>query len=587
MNLIFSQLPNLSISLSYVYASPTMRIIHIVATAILVVIVALLVYIIHNRTRNNKILERVESFRAEVFAKITHEFRSPVTIILGLSKQLLERKNLDENSATSYLNAIERQGKNLSELINQLLDITNLRSNQYTLEWKTGDVVAFVEMVAESFRVLASQKSIDLFFYSDQDEIVTDFVPDYLKKILYNLLSNAIKFSDEGTRVNLFLEADIKAKKARLKVIDQGKGISKKDLPHIFQLFYKPGTSSMDIQGSGIGLALTKQLIEILQGTIQVESQVGKGTTFTLELPIERNSKQLYPYWTTRKQERPPHSENGAQGSPQLIEEVPLGHEKQIILLAEDNRDIALYTRSIFPEDQYSIVYATDGEEALKKANEHIPDIVITDIIMPKMDGIELCKKMRSSPLVDHVPIIIVSAKSSDADKLEGISSGADAYIKKPFQPDELRIRTENLLRSRHRLKEKYQRALLDGENSTKVEVNGNGEFVRHVTDIIYREMKNAEFNSTMLAEELAISISQLNKKLNATTGYPSSSYILQVKVDHAEKILSTRDKTIGEVAADCGIYDVNYFSRVFKKTTGMTPTQFKKKSRSEIQKIS
>lgn len=158
-----------------------------------------------------------------------------------------------------------------------------------------------------------------------------------------------------------------------------------------------------------------------------------------------------------------------------------------------------------------------------------------------------------------------------------GISSGADAYIKKPFQPDELRIRTENLLRSRHRLKEKYQRALLDGENSTKVEVNGNGEFVRRVTDIIYREMKNAEFNSTMLAEELAISISQLNKKLNATTGYPSSSYILQVKVDHAKKILSTRDKTIGEVAADCGIYDVNYFSRVFKKTTGMTPTQFKK----------
>ena len=298
-----------------------------------------------------------------------------------------------------------------------------------------------------------------------------------------------------------------------------------------------------------------------------------------VQLPLQRSDKRLYPYWKPEKINTMKASNNGHD----LEEEALLSPEKGIhatnptILLAEDNRDIGLYTRSIFPEEQYNLIYAANGEEALKRAKEAIPDILITDIIMPKMNGIELCKAMKSSPLLNHVPIVIISAKERDADIMEGLRQGADSYIKKPFSPEELKVRVDNLLESRNLLKEKYERAVIKETHPVKPDANENGEFVRHVTDIIYREMKTADFTSKNLAEELAISVSQLNKKLNAATGYPSSTYILQVKVGHAKKILASQNKTIGEVAADCGIYDVNYFSRVFKKITGMTPTQYKR----------
>ncbi|NLJ00385.1 MAG: response regulator transcription factor [Bacteroidales bacterium] len=209
--------------------------------------------------------------------------------------------------------------------------------------------------------------------------------------------------------------------------------------------------------------------------------------------------------------------------------------------------------------------------------NNRPPDIVITDVIMPRMGGIDLCKKIKTSPLLNHIPVVIISAKNRDEDLLEGLKCGADSFIKKPFLPDELRVRVNNLLQSRSLLKEKYRRTVFRDENWEKSEENNHTEFLRHVTDIIYREMKNPEFTSGKLARELALSVSQLNKKLNATTGYPSSTYILHVKLSHAKKILATRDKTIGEVASECGIYDLNYFSRVFKKETGITPTQYKR----------
>ena len=209
-------------------------------------------------------------------------------------------------------------------------------------------------------------------------------------------------------------------------------------------------------------------------------------------------------------------------------------------------------------------------------ANEHLPDIVITDVLMPRMNGLELCKAIKQSPLLSHIPVVIISAKSEMQDYIEGLRYGADAYIRKPFQAEELQVRVENLLKQRHLLKEKYHRTVVKEEKSEHKD-NLDVDFLRHVTDIIYREMKNPDFSSTLLAQELAISVSQLNKKLNAATGYPASTYILQVKLTYAKKILASQNKTIGEVAAECGVYDVNYFSRVFKKQTGVTPTQYKR----------
>ena len=551
---------------------------YVVLALFLAASVALLLYSLRERTKSNRILQNGAHLRNDVLTKITHEFRTPLTIILGLSKQLREQKDLSGNNTLTYLTAIERQGRTLSDLVNQLLDMTNLHTTDDSVEWKTGNVVSFIEMIYETHSIYARQQGIELQFFSEEVEIETDFAPTYLQKILQNLLSNAIKYSEAGSKINIMLARSKKVpRKIILKVIDQGKGIKKEDLPHIFELFYKSPDS--DSQTSrGIGLTLTKQLVEILNGTIRVESNEGKGSEFTVELPVRRNEKKLYPYWIPNKKNHLPiPQKNQSSLKEELFTVRPIDNDpRTAILLAEDNKDIAIYTRSIFSENRYNIIYCHDGVEALNLANEHLPDIVITDVIMPKKDGLELCREIKNSPLLSHIPVVIISAKNEEQDYIEGLKCGADAYIKKPFQAEEILVLVENLLKSRNLLKDKYHRTVIKDEKG-EFNDNVNAVFLRHVTDIIYREMKNPDFSSKKLAQELAISVSQLNKKLNVTTGYPASTYILQVKLSFAKKILASQHKTIGEVAAECGVYDVNYFSRVFKKMTGVTPSQYKR----------
>lgn len=557
------------------------RTIYIVIILLLAISASILLYAFLEGSRNNRTLKRVEQIRSNIFTKIIHEFRTPLTIILGLSKQLCDQKDLiNNNVAETYLNAIKRQSNYLSELVNQLLDISNLRSGPKTLEWKTGNIVAFINMISETLRIYAKQNDIEIFFFSEESVIETDFVPDYLNKIMHNLIGNAIKYSDDGTRIYVIIELSKKDnKKILIKVVDHGKGISEEDLPHIFELFYQNGSNGK-MTGNGIGLTLTKQLVEVIGGTIDVESEQGKGITFTVELPLQISEKEIYPRWIKEK-----NSKNitapikKADTSKMFCTEINENDPRSLILLVEDNKDIAMYVKSIFPEDTYNILYSSNGENALELATEQLPDIVISDIIMPKKSGTELCKEIKSSPLLNHIPIILISAKNREEDVIEGFKCGAEAYLKKPFQPEELKIRVDNIIASRKLLKEKYHRAIFKDDNKV-IDIkdeNVDVEFVRHATDIIYREIKNPDFTPSMLAEELALSVSQLNKKLNAITGYPSSTYIIQIKLSHAKKLLTTQNKTIGEVATECGIYDVNYFSRVFKKHTGLTPSQFKK----------
>src|SRR5690554_945051 len=554
---------------------------YIVIIVLLTISVSFLLYAFLERSRNNRMLKRVEQIRSNIFAKITHEFRTPLTIIIGLSKQLRELKDLSDNKVETYLNTIERQGRNLSDLVNQLLDISNLSTSPKAVEWKTGNIVIFINMICESFRIYAKQKDIELFFFSEENIVETDFVPDYINKIMQNLLGNAIKYSYEGTRIYVVIErSKSDSKKLIVKVIDQGKGISKEDIPHIFDLFYQNNASG-EMIGNGIGLTLTKQLIESIDGSISVKSELGNGTTFIVELPLRISEKTLYPRWTDNEKNGKKHFVplKSEDTSRMFSKEINENDPRTTILLVEDNKDIALYVRSMFPEDTYNIMYTSNGESALEIAHEHIPDIVITDVIIPKKNGYELCREIKSSSLLNHIPVIMISAKNSDQDVAEGFRSGADGYLKKPFQPEELVIRVKNLLIARNRMREKYNRAVIK-ENKKAEEVkdiNINVEFLRHATDIIYREMKNPEFTTLILAQELAISVSQLNKKLNAITGFPSSTYILKVKLTYAKKLLASQNKSIGEVATECGIFDVNYFSRVFKKHFGVTPSQYRK----------
>lgn len=553
----------------------------IILIVLLTVIVSFLIIAYIDKLKTIKSLKQVEQIRSDIFAKITHEFRTPLTTILGLSRQMREMKDISPNHSVTFLSAIERQSKNLSFLINQLLDIANLQSEVNTIEWKTGNIVSFVNMVTESFAILASGKDIDLQFFSKEKEVETDFVPDYLNKILNNLIGNAIKYSEGGTHIYVMTEISEKDKKKFIiKVIDNGVGISKDDLPYLFDLFYQTNQNKVK-EGNGIGLTITKQLVEVSGGKIDVMSEPGKGTTFTITIPIQVSEKILYSHWKqdVEAESSYPSSEltNSTDGF--FIDKISKDDTRYTILLVEDNKDIAIFIRSIFPNNKYNIVYCSNGEDAYKLVESTVPDIIITDIIMPKKNGIELIKDIKTSSLLNHIPIIIISAKNRNEDIYEGLKVGADTYLAKPFQPEELKIRVNNLLASRNLLIEKYRRTVLKEDKNSDIrdEVSANAEFLRLATDLIYREMKNPDFTPTMLSEELAISMSQLNKKLNAITGYPTSTYILQVKLSNAKKLLSNESKTIGEIAAECGIYDVNYFSRVFKRHTGFTPTQFRR----------
>jgi DNA-binding response OmpR family regulator/nitrogen-specific signal transduction histidine kinase len=553
----------------------------IILIVLLTAAVSFLVISYIDKLKTIRSLKRVEQIRSDIFAKITHEFRTPLTTILGLSRQMREMKDISPNHSVTFLSAIERQSKNLSFLINQLLDIANLQSEVNTIEWKTGNIVSFVNMVTESFAILASGKDIDLQFFSKEKEVETDFVPDYLNKILNNLIGNAIKYSEGGTHIYVMTEISEKDKKKFIiKVIDNGVGISKDDLPYLFDLFYQTNQNKVK-EGNGIGLTITKQLVEVSGGKIDVMSEPGKGTTFTITIPIQVSEKILYSHWKqdVEAESSYPSSEltNSTDGF--FIDKISKDDTRYTILLVEDNKDIAIFIRSIFPNNKYNIVYCSNGEDAYKLVESTVPDIIITDIIMPKKNGIELIKDIKTSSLLNHIPIIIISAKNRNEDIYEGLKVGADTYLAKPFQPEELKIRVNNLLASRNLLIEKYRRTVLKEDKNSDIrdEVSANAEFLRLATDLIYREMKNPDFTPTMLSEELAISMSQLNKKLNAITGYPTSTYILQVKLSNAKKLLSNESKTIGEIAAECGIYDVNYFSRVFKRHTGFTPTQFRR----------
>jgi len=551
---------------------------HTVLIIILLITVGLLLHAYLHQIRRNLMIENTEQLRTDFFTKLTHEIRTPLTIILGLSRQLRDQRDYSLNNSKTYLSAIERQGRELSDLVNQLLDAASLKTASQTMEWETGNIVAFVEMISETFTIYAKQKEIELIFFSDEMEIVTDFVPNYLNKILQNLLSNAIRYSNEGSRIFLRLERNKKdRKKLLIKVIDQGKGIKSADLPHIFDMFYKGGATEEKI-GNGIGLTLTKQLVEMLDGNIKVESDHEKGSVFTIELPLQINSRKLYSRFIPDKKCHPHAIEGIAWG--ETMDQFTSKHNDEdprtIILLVEDNKNVAQYMKALFNEEMYLVIHANNGMKALELANQYLPDIIITDIIMSKIDGIELCREIRASDLLNHIPIIIVSARNTENDLVQALRNGADDYIRKPFLAEELQVRVENLLESRHLLKEKYLRTVLKDEKN-EMNNNKNVDFLRHVTDIIYREMNNPEFSSKKLAQELAISTSQLNKKLNATTGYPSSTYILHVKLMHAKKILASKNKSIGEVASECGVYDVNYFSRIFKKHTGVTPTQYQR----------
>ena len=525
-------------------------------------LVAILLYIQRLRARNHRTLKQLSILRENFFTNITHEFRTPLTLILGLSHDLQQDKSLSpEHQEKAHV--IERQGKNLLTLINQLLDIARIKSAVGSSDWYSGDITARLQMLIETYRDYAESRHISL-HYSATESIVMDFVPDYLDKVVNNLLSNALKFTPEGGWISV--TATRTGDLLQVQVADSGIGIKPDALPHIFEPFYQAESNVRNI-GSGVGLALVKQIIDASGGTIEVKSTLGEGTIFLIELPIQH-------------QDRPTLPASKIKSNPLEIEPTPQdqpGEHDCRLLVIEDNQDVAHYIGSLLSE-QFSVYYATNGKEGLERALDLVPDLIITDLMMPEMDGLELCRQVRADAVLDHIPIIVVTAKVTEEERIRGIEAGADAYLAKPFNSEELRALVDRQLARHHCLRQKSYPSNSEHREEAPQLSEAERRFLNKANDFILLSLGKRKLEVNTLAETLCMSPRQLHRKLVALTGLPPATYILNRKMERARELLETQPElTIEDIAERCGFEHDSSFYHAFKKMYGITPAEFRR----------
>ena len=511
--------------------------------------------------RNHLALKRLSALRENFFTNITHEFRTPLTVILGLSHNL---QDADTEAVGENARTIERQGKGLLTLINQLLDISKIKSSVGNPDWYNGNITAHLTMIIEAYRDYARSRNIDLHFLA-REAVEMDFVPDYVSKVMNNLLSNAFKFTPEYGKVSVSVWREGNC--LFLDVSDTGEGIDKETVSHVFEPFYQAENEARNI-GTGVGLALVKQIIDAVEGSITVESTVGKGTTFHIHVPIHHDSKRKMDSTMIDSAPLLPENETTLADSENDDNQCRL-------LVIEDNRDIAAYIGSLFA-DRYAVSYAANGREGMEKALNLVPDLIITDLMMPGMDGLEVCRQVRGNEIINHIPIIIVTAKITEEERIRGLEAGADAYIAKPFNADELRTRVEKLLDRHHRLRDKFSN-IADTDKEQKL-TDAERRFLAKAVDFIYHLLDKRHLDVNTLAEKLYMSPRQLHRKLVAITGDSPATYMLKIKMQKARNLLETKPGlTIEDIADRCGFEHTPNFYNAFKKAYGVTPMDYRR----------
>lgn len=515
--------------------------------------------------QESKRLQDLDNLKSRFITNITHEFRTPLTIILGYLNDLKERFS-EKDQVDTALNTIEQNSNNLLQLVNQMLDLAKLEQGKLTLNTTQSDIVSYIQHLAHSFSGIAQEKSISLKFKSDIDELKMDFDAEKMRQILTNLMSNAIKFSAEDSQITIAVKT--KNDTLKISVNDEGLGIPEDQLPHIFDRFFQVENQEHKVsQGTGIGLALTKELVQLMEGNIKVDSKVNKGTIFTVTIPIRNKALEGSPELNPLK------SSIGETYVPKL-DDVVTPEDTNSVLIVEDNRDMARYIASCL-QGQYKVSFAKNGLEGFEKAGDTIPDIIITDVMMPVMDGFELTQKLQSQVTTNHIPIVMLTSKAMQEDKLEGISSGADAYLTKPFQKEELLLRMQMLISKRQQLQASYSLDQLQAQPQQKAP-DKNVEFLNQVVKLIHKHLEDSSFNASELSKALAMSDSQLYRKLKAISNSSTSIFMRNVRLEKSKELLKTTNLSVSEIAYATGFNDPNWFSKAFKETFDVSPTEFR-----------
>ena len=550
----------------------------IVATIIclcLLIVVAVTLYVMFkHKSRAHLIAHRLEQARTSFFTNITHEFRTPLTVILGASERLMKGNLAPEEKPETLYAMILRQGKGLLRLINQLLDISKVNSEIGNPDWRHGDVVPIISMVVSTFNDAAYEKGIQLQFATKQQAIEMDFVPDYLQKILSNLISNAIKFTNQDGTVAISAEA--KRHDICIRVADNGRGIPKEDLPNIFDAFQQ-ASNVHDKVGSGVGLALVKQIVNSMKGEISISSVEGKGSVFTILLPLDQDLKSPAKAITGGAMDMELDIELDEAIPPHTMPQIENNAERPSILVVEDDPDISYYIGSQL-SNHFQVHYAANGEEGFAMANEIMPSLIVTDLMMPVCDGYAFCKRLQASEALNHIPVIILTAKSDDAEKIKALQLGVDNFMGKPFSSEELELRVNHLIQQREALRRKFSMALAQGSESEVRFSEPERLFLEKFNAIIEEKMQGGEVDIESIASALCMSPKQLRSKMASITGETPSTYVQKLRLKKACLLLKNSDLQIGEIAMQCGFDDSAYFSRLFKQVHAVTPSQYRKK---------
>ncbi|MEO1011018.1 MAG: ATP-binding protein, partial [Bacteroidota bacterium] len=528
-------------------------------------------------------LQRV---KLEFFTNISHEFRTPLTLIKG-PLEFLQKKGdaLDREKVQEQYTLMHKNTSYLLRLVNQLLDFRKINQGKMRLVVRHTDIVAFIKEVVQPFQFLALKKMIRLQVNCPQKELYSWFDHEALEKMINNLLSNAFKFTPENGQILIHINQRTMGGLDHISIgiKDNGPGIEKNKLKEIFKRFYteKKG-NTINAEGIGIGLSFTKDLVTLHQGHIQVESEPEKGTEFTILLPSAKVSYLNKEGISCKEISdndfliRSSEAESFAIGINDELEDEGLSRSRSklpVLLIVDDNRDIRSFIKQSLNED-YAIYEAEDGKQGLEVAHQIIPNIILSDVVMPVMDGIDFCNAIKTREITSHIPVIMLTARSSEESRLKGLKTGADDYLTKPFNMELLSLKLANIVKQRNELRKRFNREI--AIRPSEVTVTSTDErFLSQAIAIVEKHMMNTDFNVGMMVKEMGLSRSNLYLKFKELTGLSSSEFIRNVRLKRAVQLFEGSDLSVKEIMYRTGFNTASYFSKCFKKQFGVIPSEY------------
>ncbi|WP_073347671.1 hybrid sensor histidine kinase/response regulator transcription factor [Bacteroides congonensis] len=556
-------------------------------------IVYVLFYIYRLRHRVD-MEQQLANIKLRFFTDISHELRTPLTLISSPVTEVLENEPLSP-SAREHLTLVHQNTERMLRLMNQILDFRKIQNQKMKLLIEETDLVPLLQKVMNSFRLIAEEKHINYRLHTKVESVYSWVDRDKFEKIFFNLLSNAFKYTPADKSITVSIST--KEKAVEIEVADEGIGIAAEKQHSLFQRFESLVKQNILQPSSGIGLSLVKEMVEMHHGTIEVDSQPGTGSRFTVILPLQKEVFEedgQVEFILNDSLDSPPHPAD----SMQAIEETEEKEEQErnsdnfSILVVEDNEELKAFLRNILSEN-YTVITASNGEEGLQRAADNLPDLIISDVMMPVMDGLEMVRLIKENNNICHIPIIVLSAKASLDDRIAGLEQGIDDYITKPFSATYLKTRIASLLRQRKALQEIYMNKLMEGKNtSSAAPVAGSltpsqpqitpydEQFMEKVMEFMEEQMDNAELTIDEFAEKLMLSRTIFYRKLKSIIGLTPVDFIREIRIKRAVQLIDSGEYNFSQVAYMTGFNDPKYFSKCFKKVIGITPSEYKEKKK-------